>query len=186
VSRALDRLRTQFGERGVQCTGIALGTLLEERSVEAAPSGLVIALAALRIPTAAGLGAGAAFGSILLHVSKAKLVAGLAGALLIGGVAIIWLYSQQRGDRVSLEAAKQQGSFNQTPATQASSSGINSGPSIAGATNQLDPAKLLQGVVRARQRIISGEMEFRACLLGRLRRLPTGRAGFARTSPAPC
>ena len=40
VSRALERLRTQLGGLGATCSAALLGTLLFERSVEAAPTGL--------------------------------------------------------------------------------------------------------------------------------------------------
>src|SRR5260370_14127968 len=50
VSRALDRLRTQMGGRGVACSATGLGTLRADRSVEAAPSSLVPALMFLSFP----------------------------------------------------------------------------------------------------------------------------------------
>ena len=43
VSRAMDRLRTQLG-RGVTCSLLALGAILAERTVEAAPTQLVASL----------------------------------------------------------------------------------------------------------------------------------------------
>src|SRR5437867_11769740 len=71
VSRALDRLRTQFSARGVTCSALALSGLLAERSVEAAPSQLILVLAGLPIPVAAGLGSGAGVSGLVLQASKA-------------------------------------------------------------------------------------------------------------------
>src|SRR5215472_5316495 len=52
VSRALGRLRTQLGGLGVPCSAALLGTLLFERSVQAAPSGLASVLATISVTAA--------------------------------------------------------------------------------------------------------------------------------------
>src|SRR5258708_29615911 len=83
VSRALDRLRTIFSARGVTCSALALGGLLAERSVQAAPSGVVLALARLQIPASVRVGDGAGVGSLLHHSPTAKVGAGLTAAVLV-------------------------------------------------------------------------------------------------------
>jgi RNA polymerase sigma factor (sigma-70 family) len=54
VSRAVDRLRTELGVGSAACTTAFLGTMLAERSVEAAPAQIVSRLMALRLPSATG------------------------------------------------------------------------------------------------------------------------------------
>src|SRR3989442_1406165 len=54
VSRAIDRLRAQFSGRGITCSAGGLAPLLMEHSVEVAPAGLTLTLAALRFPVGAG------------------------------------------------------------------------------------------------------------------------------------
>src|SRR6266481_9517081 len=88
VSRALDRLRGQLAEGGVTCSAIALAPLLLEQSVEAAPSGLILRLAAIRLPVVAGAGAAVGIGSMLVNVSKAKVVAAISAAVLLSTVAL--------------------------------------------------------------------------------------------------
>src|SRR5260221_10594212 len=105
VSRALDRLRTMFSARGVACSALALGGLLGERSVQAAPSGVALALAGLQIPASVGAGAGAGAGSLLLHAPKAKVVAALTSAVLIGIVTLLWLRSRGGFPTPALDAA---------------------------------------------------------------------------------
>src|SRR6266704_1044008 len=60
VSRAMDKLRSRLGGIGATCTAAALGTMLAERSVEAAPVELTSALAMLQVPVSAGIGGGLA------------------------------------------------------------------------------------------------------------------------------
>src|SRR6266850_4549396 len=77
VSRALERLRSGLIDRGVTCTAVALGAMLSERAIEAAPAQLASALAALTFSAPAGVGGGAAIVSTLLQFSKLKLVSAL-------------------------------------------------------------------------------------------------------------
>jgi len=91
VGRALDRLRTQLGVRSAACTAAVLGTILAERSVEAAPRHLVSQLAAMKIaggrrdgrtdrrvtanpPVQAGRERGAACGDWCQHRSSGSVV----------------------------------------------------------------------------------------------------------------
>jgi RNA polymerase sigma factor (sigma-70 family) len=82
TERALDRLRSQLGRRGMTSTAGALGVLLANRAVAAAPEGLAgtVAGAALsQAPQAAGVGLLALLGGSRL-VAWSVLVIGLAGA----------------------------------------------------------------------------------------------------------
>jgi RNA polymerase sigma factor (sigma-70 family) len=83
VSRAVDRLRSQLGSRGVACTVTALACLMAEHSIEAAPGKLVARLLALK-STASGVSSSA---SLLSH--KTSLVFGLVG-LVSFMVYLIW------------------------------------------------------------------------------------------------
>lgn len=94
VSRALGRLREQLGGLSVPCTAALLGTLLLERSVEAAPSTLTSALAAMKVSAPVG-GAGV-LASSLLQTPKVKLVSGLVASLLLGGAVLFLLHTTKR------------------------------------------------------------------------------------------
>src|SRR6266850_6047359 len=78
----------------------ALGALLTERAVEAAPAALIVTLAALQVPVAAGLGAGTGVTSLLLQAAKTKLAVVVAAALVIGVATILLLRSPSAGNRV--------------------------------------------------------------------------------------
>lgn len=158
VSRALERLRTELGGLGATCSAALLGTLLFERSVEAAPKGLAPILAAIRISAPTGLAGGLA--NLLLQASRLKLLSGLAAALLLGGTALLALHGTARspgastGPGVPASLAQESGLTNQTLAA------ANSETNSAGELNNPDPLKLLKGVALARQRIASGIIDF--------------------------
>src|SRR5439155_16553226 len=88
VSRAIDRLRTQLAGRGVTCTAVALGMVLAERSIEAAPSHLVASLSSAKFIASSGvIGVGAAlslFARLLILMSKAKLTTALVVLAAVG------------------------------------------------------------------------------------------------------
>jgi peroxiredoxin len=160
VSRAVDRLRTRFSGHGVTCGAAALGALLTERAVEAAPAALVVTLAALQVPVAAGLGAGGLTG-LLLQSAKVKLVAGLAAAVVIGAATILLLRSPNAHDQASPgDAAQSAASTQASGDTGGAATTATSDTQPGAAANNPDPRKLLQGLARARQRISSGELEF--------------------------
>lgn len=82
VSRALDRLRAFFQQRGVTATS-ALAATLSANAVQAAPAGLAGAIAAT--PALAALAAATGTGAPALIVSGiAKIAAGLVAAVLLG------------------------------------------------------------------------------------------------------
>jgi len=167
VSRALERLRKQLGGQGVTCSAMLLGTLLFERSVEAAPNGLSPLLAAIRVSASASVAGGLAH--LVLHASRLKLVSALAAAALLLGGVVFLLHVTRRSSSRDLGPA---------PASLAQVAGFTTGTvatvnpeaDSTGEPGDPDPVKLLQGVLRARQRIASGIIEFDIFSIGNVTR----------------
>src|SRR5258708_16898873 len=158
VSRALDRLRTQMAGRGVACSAMVLGTMLADRTVEAAPSSLVAALMCLSFPIPAGVGGAAGFFGSLAHVTRTKLVAGLLTTVLIGVATFVLLRTSNRPERVAT------GDTPPTSATNSQQNGLATAPLTQAADTiakegEPDPLKMLQAIARARQKIASGSMD---------------------------
>ncbi|HTL55275.1 MAG TPA: sigma factor-like helix-turn-helix DNA-binding protein, partial [Candidatus Limnocylindrales bacterium] len=91
VSRALGRLRAQLGGLGVPCSAAFLGTLLFERSIEAAPQGLTPLLATIRISAPIGLTGGLV--GAWLQAPRLKLLSAVSGVLLLGSTALFLQHS---------------------------------------------------------------------------------------------
>ena len=161
VSRAINRLRGQLGVRGMTCSAMGLGTMLSDRSVEAAPNSLAASLASLSLPVP--LGATAGFFSLLVNVSKTKFVAGLAAAALVGVTTFMLIRSPQRAGQVAITDASQ---TTATPAeqNQPSAASATQDANAADGQREPDPRNLLLAVAQARQRIISGSLEFQVAL----------------------
>jgi RNA polymerase sigma factor (sigma-70 family) len=168
VSRAIGRLRTRISGLGATCSATLLGALLYERSVEAAPSSLAITLAAIRIATPAGFAGGLiSLWSAVSGASGAKLASvTLVAAIAVGATALLLLHTTTRNSRVSTSSdLAQKGALNS--ALFASASSDTNG--VSDSANP-DPAKLLQGVIRARQRIASGVIDFEIFTFGSVTR----------------
>lgn len=168
VSRALERLRGQLAGLGATCSAVMLGTLLFERSVEAAPSGLAPLLATIKVSAPAGVAGGLA--SLLWQAPKLKLVSGLAAAALLGGAAFLLFQATRHSPGPSAgpgsAANPAQAGGPAAVAVAAAGSENNS----VGESAEPNPAKLLQGVLRARQRIASGIIEFDVFTFGNVTR----------------
>ena len=82
VERALEKLRAVLARRGVTSTGAALGVVLAQQAVVAAPAGLVGSVVSTAVGAAAG-GATGALGFIQL-MTNTKLAVGVAGLLAVG------------------------------------------------------------------------------------------------------
>jgi len=164
VSRALGRLRTQLGGLGVSCSAALLGTLLFERSVDAAPSALGPALSAINLAPPVGLTA--TLSSLSSQIPRLKLVSGLAAALVVGVTAFMLLNQPAR----KTDSAATDGAHNGlTPANGQSNEAVvatSFGTNGMAQSTEPDPVKLLQGVMRARQRIASGIIDFDIFTLG--------------------
>ncbi|HWI57924.1 MAG TPA: sigma-70 family RNA polymerase sigma factor, partial [Bacillota bacterium] len=170
VSRALQRLRTQLGGLGVTCSAALLGTLLFERSVQAAPQGLAPVLATLKLSAPAGLAGTLA--SLLGQAPKLKLLSGLAGALLLGGTALLVLHTTRHSPTPTSETEGPTGLAAQAsgPSNQLLLAANSETNNATGEPGDPDPMKLLQGVVRARHRIASGIIEFDVFTFGNVTR----------------
>ncbi len=82
VERALDKLRVELGRRGITSTATALGLVLANQSMMAAPAGLAASVAAT---SAAG---GGAAGWFWIFMNTGKLKGMAAGALLVVGIGV--------------------------------------------------------------------------------------------------
>ena len=158
VSRALGRLRTQLGSLGASCSVPLLGTLLFERSVEAAPKTLVSLLTAIKIAAPTGLAG--VLASVVSQTPRLKLLSGVAAALLVGGTALLLLNSARRNPGYSTESGSPLGRAEQSTPSNKPFADANSLTNSTGKSGDPNPVKLLQDVARARQRIASGIIEF--------------------------
>jgi RNA polymerase sigma factor (sigma-70 family) len=152
VSRALGRLRTRLSSLGGACSAALLGTLLYERSVEAAPVGLAATLAAIRIGAPAGLASSLII--VFTGATGSKLVQVVAAAIVITATALLLLHKVRRNTNPEPRGLAQSGLSN------ASLAEANSDTNSIGGDGDPDPVKLLQAVARARRRITSGIVEF--------------------------
>jgi len=161
VSRSLERLRRQFAGQGIACSAAALGVLMAERAVEAAPAQLLAALAVLRVPLATSAGAGIGALALLLKIAKGKLAGGMAAALILGTASYILLHSKNAGWRgPATIPGPTVASDPALAADRQARASTTSDTNLDGQQMRPDPRKLLQGVVRARQQLVSGEVEF--------------------------
>jgi len=157
VRRALEQLRTQLGGLGASCSAALLATLLLERSVEAAPEGLGLILAGIRVSAPTSLAG--ALASLVLRAPRLKLFSAVTAAMLLGGAILLLQMSRHSpspgaGPASPAGLAQTSGPGGQTVAD------ANSDTNSTGEPGDLDPVKLLKGVARARQRIASGVIEF--------------------------
>ncbi len=91
VSRALEKLRTWLGRRGITSTTAALAALLGANSVTAAPAGLASAVASIAVTTAAATTTGAMAWTVLEIMTHVKTKLAIAAAVTTAIVApVIW------------------------------------------------------------------------------------------------
>lgn len=161
VSRALDRLRNQLSARGVACPAAALGAFLSEHAVEAAPVGVAVAIAAFHYPLATGAGAAAASSTgVAAGLSIGKLAAGIGALVLVGLLTWQWMERGGSGPGQNAEiGAAAEVALAEQGANPAAGSGRDR--SAASSPAQLTPAEMLLAAARARQRIVSGTVEYR-------------------------
>ena len=144
VSRALERLRNLLSARGVACGALALGAMLAEHSVEAAPANVAATLGALKIPAPTGGG-----------ITASMITSGVATLLLVGtGI----LFFRPSGPKTAV----QQTSTGTRTNTSASGAASETTSDAAPTSRDPDPLQLLQAVARARERITSGMVEYYA------------------------
>ncbi len=103
VSRALERLRSQLGVSNSTCTTVALGTLLLQNSVEAAPPHVVSQLLNINV---AVLSSPASPGSLPSRVVGAPSTKLAAGFILAAGLAsLVWFWPGTKDSSGIAEAA---------------------------------------------------------------------------------
>jgi RNA polymerase sigma factor (sigma-70 family) len=168
VSRALGRLRTKMGGLGATCSAAVLGTLLFERSVEAAPKGLAATLAAIKVAAPAGV-AGTLAG-LIPGASGAKLAATLAAVVVLGGAALFLAQSAKRNVSPTGEPAATTGLAEENNPSNTTLAAANSETASTGEPADPDPVKLLRAVRSARMRILSGIVEFDVFTFGTVTR----------------
>lgn len=107
VSRAVDKLRTHLGRRGVTLSAGTLSTFLLTEATKAAPAGLSLSITAASLSAAATAGTGAAV-SLLEIMTTTKIKAAVAGAVLVAGIGTSLVLQQQtlketRGENRALQ-----------------------------------------------------------------------------------
>jgi RNA polymerase sigma factor (sigma-70 family) len=166
VSRAIGRLRTRLSGLGATCSAALLGTLLYERSVEAAPNGLAATLAAIRIAAPAGLAGGLI--NLMFGPPGAKLVSTLAAAIVVGGTALFLMHTLRRNANPGGQAASDQA---QNGFSNAALAAANSDTNDSSNPVEVNATKLIQAAARARQRIASGIIDFEIFTSGTVTRV---------------
>ena len=86
VSRALEKLRAILTKRGAALTAAALGSVLAADAVVAAPAGLAVSVTTAALAGAATAGTGLSLTTMKI-MAMTKLQIGVAGAILIAGIA---------------------------------------------------------------------------------------------------
>jgi RNA polymerase sigma factor (sigma-70 family) len=99
VSRALEKLRGILTKRGVALTATALASVLGAEAVAAAPAGLAISVTATALAGAATVGTGLSLTTMKL-MAMTKLQIGVAGAILIAGIATPFVLQHQSLSRM--------------------------------------------------------------------------------------
>jgi hypothetical protein len=165
VSRAVERLREFFAKHGVAVGASGLAIAISANAAQAAPVGLAVtistavALAAAGLSVPAGVGATAGFLGTLFQLSRTKIVAGLAATVLVGVVTFIAFRSLPRSDAGAASESRQAQATNREQNPQSAGSAAQDA-NAAEDQREPDPRKLLLAVAQARQRIVSGSMEF--------------------------
>jgi RNA polymerase sigma factor (sigma-70 family) len=96
VSRALEKLRAHFAQRGVAVSAVVIASALATHAVQAAPAGLAAALAGTSLAGAASAAAGT-FTALLRILIMNKLQATTVGLLFVAGVATPLLTNSSTG-----------------------------------------------------------------------------------------
>lgn len=110
VDRALEKLHALLAQRGITSTGAALGVILANQAVVAAPAGLLASItggALAGVTTAGGTAAVAA--KVLNFMSTTKLTLGVAAAIAVAATAVTWQQRQTNAElRNEIVALRQQ------------------------------------------------------------------------------
>ncbi len=167
VRRALERLRRFFAKRGVTIGASGLGAVLAADAVQSAPAGLATTVTAAAtvagwsVTAATSAAAHMGWSRAFWHAARAKPAVVVTAAALVGVATVLWVRSPARTRQVS-------GSGDGVLRTGATDAGgnVSAAPSAtvpsgdAARPRVPDPRQLLLGVAQARQRILSGSIEF--------------------------
>lgn len=163
VSRAVDRLREFFVRHGVAVGSSGIGVVISAHAVQGAPIGLAntisaTAFGALKIGVSAGTSATSGFTAALAQIPRMKFIGGLAVAALIGVTTFILF----RLSASMSPVAPSQNAQIIAPKSEPARPAVDTTQTGGAATEEKepDPRGLLQAVTRARERIVSGSMEF--------------------------
>ena len=158
VGRALDRLRGQLSVKGVVCGTVALGVLMSKHGVEAAPTELVAKLASLSLSVATGSSVGILAGWVALI--RAHALGSIAAALGVAVVTVLLLRGPGRpGPGKGMVLATVSNSDLTALAVPGDRTTTFSNENSDIRPKEPNPLSLLEAVVRARRKIVSGEME---------------------------
>jgi RNA polymerase sigma factor (sigma-70 family) len=155
VARAVERLRKTLSTRGVAVGSGALIVLVSANALQAAPTGLAASIAgtAFASASASALTVGSGAGKLVGKISFQKsLFIATAGALTVAVVLIVSHSFQSDKSRTIAASAPKTEVTSNAPITQATA--MTAEPLAP------DPVELLRGVLRARQKIQSGTLEF--------------------------
>ncbi|MCX6955317.1 MAG: sigma-70 family RNA polymerase sigma factor [Verrucomicrobia bacterium] len=131
VERALEKLRGQLGRRQIASTAAALAALLAAETVAAAPAGLAASVTGAAL--AGGGAASAAAVGATTFLTLTKLQAGLAAAVIIGGV--VGLVTQQR----TISALRENAAATERPVAKLSAENVR--PAEAPVTTEAEAAR---------------------------------------------
>lgn len=164
VARAVERLREFFARRGVGVGAGGLVSAISAGAVQAAPAGLAATFsavavgAALGISTPVGTTATTGFMAWVAPAARTKLGAGLAMAAFVGVATFFALRGIHPADRTN--SADQSVAGTQPDRNRPAAGPAAADTSKAGQPSRPDPRMLLIAVAKARQRIISGSVEY--------------------------
>ncbi len=156
VSRALERLRERVAVKGAACGAAALGALLTERAIVAAPASLVAALLCVSWPVPVAVSAGTSFGMMLLNIWRTRLGLAAAGTVLIATGA--FFATRPHHGHLALTVSPSPDTRDPRAARPSPATPTEQETGTV-AENDPDPVELLRAVARARERIQSGTLE---------------------------
>lgn len=134
VSRAVHRLRDQFARRGIVCTAVLLVTILGAHSVEAAPSGLLAKLLAIKLSApAVGASSGAVLGLLQSRVVW------ITSAVFVATMAVLILSNRQTQPAPRSDGLIAESETSRTPSETRMVSVSRPSPSVARAPLPIEP-----------------------------------------------
>jgi RNA polymerase sigma factor (sigma-70 family) len=151
VGRSLERLRERLAVRGIKTTAALLTVYLGEQAVIAVPP--IVAVSILQaVPVGVPAAVSAALPSKIAQIVRPRFAA-LLVAIVIPTILLIRLAKPPGNLRAGARAQASAGVSATTPGFPLS------GVAAVETNNWPDPRALLEGVLRARSRIVSGSME---------------------------